>query len=128
LRSSKIDIPRVKTLSLIHDIGDFSIGDYLPQEKAKVNEHREIDYISMMGCYAGLRDLSYIRDLFNEYEAQSTPASRLARELDKMDALIQGHIYAEDFHDPNDFVRFMRDHLGHVHTEKLRRLVERLVP
>lgn len=122
------DIPKVKAFALLHDIGEFSIGDYLPHEKSKVNEAGEIDYISMMGCYSGLRDLSYIRQMFKDYEGQSSSEARLARELDKLDALIQGYIYQHSFPSSEDFSRFMRDNFAHIHNDRLRGLVERLVP
>ena len=122
------DIARVKALTLLHDIGEFHIGDYLPSEKADVNEPAEIDYISMMGGYTGLRDLGHIRDMFFEYEAQATKASRLARDIDKMDALIQGHIYRDDFKDAADFRAFMVSNFSAIHDERLRAMVQRLVP
>jgi 5'-deoxynucleotidase YfbR-like HD superfamily hydrolase len=124
----KYDVAHVRTLALMHDIGEFSIGDYLPAEKTSVNEAREIAYIAAMGSYEKLRDLSYVRDLFNEYEAQSTPESKLARELDKMDALIQAHIYQNYFPDAQDYRSFMLWHYKQIHDSRLRELVERIVP
>ncbi|HEY5712621.1 MAG TPA: HD domain-containing protein [Allosphingosinicella sp.] len=125
---SGINVSHVRTLTLLHDIGEFSIGDYLPQDKSSVNEAKEIDYISTMGCYNDLRDLAYVRDLFNEFEAQTTREARLARELDKMDALIQAYVYKEHFVEQGDYQRFMREHFQQVHTPKLRNLVSRIVP
>lgn len=121
-------VEHVRTLALLHDIGEFSIGDYLPADKTSVNEAREIAYIATMGSYEKIRDLSYVRDLFNEYEAQSTPESRLARELDKMDALIQAHIYQTDFPDLENYRAFMLWHFKQIHDTRLRDLVARIVP
>lgn len=123
-----VDITHVRTLTLLHDVGEFSIGDYLPQNKSTVKEAKEIEYISTMGCYAGLRDLAYIRAAFNEYEAQTTREAKLARELDKLDALIQAYIYNDHFTDKADYQEFMRDHYQQVHTPKLRNLVGPIVP
>jgi 5'-deoxynucleotidase YfbR-like HD superfamily hydrolase len=123
-----INVAHVRTLTLLHDIGEFSIGDYLPSDKTAVNEAREIDYISTMGCYRKLRDLNYVRAAFNEYEAQASREAKLARDIDKMDALIQGYIYREDFPDAANYQRFMRDHFQQVHDTRLRELVERIVP
>lgn len=122
-----IDVDQLQRLALFHDIGEFEVGDYEPGSKHLVDEDLEVDYVASMGCYRGLGDLKFVSDLFAIFESQSTPTARLARELDKLDALIQGYIYRDRFPSRENYESFVKDHVRHVVSLPLREFAERIM-
>lgn len=119
-----VDEAKLRSMILFHDVGEFEVGDYTPDEKHSIDEEQEVEYLSSMSCYDGLTNLSFLLTNFQEYENKSTPEAKLAFQLDKLDALIQAYIYKDRFSSLDDYLQFTRDQLRHITSPRLLKIVE----
>lgn len=81
---------------LVHDLAEAITGDVLPErsdEKSKRMELEVYEEIGLYGTYEGLADMSRTFLLWNEFEARQTLNAKIAKELDKIDNLVQLSIY-----------------------------------
>ena len=100
-RSEDIDLARLLKMCLIHDLGEAIGGDVpAPAQVAgspKAGQER-VDLLSLVEPLpaAGRRE---ILELWDEYEAASSPEARLAKGLDKLETILQ-HTQGRN---PDDF-------------------------
>lgn len=108
-----------------HDIGEAYIGDYLPSDGATKNKEREaVERIASLSAYAGLSAIQQVHAWFEEFESGATRVARLAREIDKLDAILQACKYSEKFGSAAERDHFLNDNLEMIRTAKLRQLAE----
>jgi putative hydrolases of HD superfamily len=100
-RAQDIDLARLLKMCLIHDLGEAIGGDVpAPAQVAgspKAGQER-VDLLSLVEPLpaAGRRE---ILELWDEYEAASSPEARLAKGLDKLETILQ-HTQGRN---PDDF-------------------------
>jgi len=92
-----IDLGRLLSLCVIHDLGEALGGDVPAPEQArlraegnetgKANAERR-DLVALLQPLPDARR-SEILDLWDEYEAASSPEARLAKALDKLETILQ---------------------------------------
>jgi putative hydrolases of HD superfamily len=85
-------------MTLIHDLGETIIGDYMPdtiktEEKKQLEDHAINDIISKIPWIV-IRD-NYIK-IWSEFRENKTDASRLIHLIDKLDMAIQAKYYMEN--------------------------------
>jgi putative hydrolase of HD superfamily len=100
-RAEDIDLARLLKMCLIHDLGE-AIGGDVPApaqvaDSPKAGQER-VDLLSLVEPLpaAGRRE---ILELWDEYEAASSPEARLAKGLDKLETILQ-HTQGRN---PDDF-------------------------
>ena len=81
----ELNIERVLTLCLVHDLPEVVVGDLTPHDdrSSKAKDER-----NAMGQLAP----EWV-PLLDEYESQSTPEAVFVRSLDKLDMALQAEIY-----------------------------------
>ena len=93
----------LKTL-LVHDLAECITGD-VPfakvTEKTKRKEREAFQYISMCRTYPGIANLEPCYQLWTEFESGATENARIARDLDKLDNLVQLYLYQRKARIPN---------------------------
>ena len=99
-RFPEVDTERLLKICLIHDLGEAISGDISAVEQppdGKADQERE----DLLTLTESLPDAARqeIVELWEEYEAASTPEARLAKGLDKLETILQ-HIQGEN---PADF-------------------------
>lgn len=80
---------------IIHDLGETYVGDLTPKEKTnedKKLEEMSFKYMSLMGTYNSINCID-IDALFCAFTHHDDINSKIARELDKLDNLLQLYIY-----------------------------------
>ena len=100
-----LDLERVLTLCLVHDLPEVIVGDLTPEDdrSTKVEDER-----AAMNAMA----LEWVY-LYDEYETQSTPEAIFVRSLDKLDMALQAHLYmANSELDLSPFIASARQTLG----------------
>lgn len=92
---SKTDVLQ---MVLIHDLGEAIIGDYTPDEATDAKRNGERDamtYIRMCGTYPYVSNLDDMFNQWSAFEHGSNENARIARDLDKLDNLVQLYIYSK---------------------------------
>jgi putative hydrolase of HD superfamily len=86
-----IDLARLLKMCLIHDLGE-AIGGDVPAPAQSVgtpkSEQERADLLQLSASLPPARQQE-ILELWNEYEAASSPEARLAKGLDKLETILQ---------------------------------------
>ncbi len=127
-RFPAVDFARLIGLCIVHDLGEAISGD-IPATEQDENVDKSIqERDDLLELLASLptRQRAEIVDLWDEYEAATTPEARLAKALDKLETLLQ-HTQGDN---PPDFdyrfnLRYGKQYtVGDPTVETLRRLID----
>ena len=101
----ELNLERVLTLCLVHDLPEVVVGDLTPRDDRSTKAE---DERAAMGQLAPEWVV-----LLDEYEAQSSPEAVFVRSLDKLDMALQAKVYMERSElDLNQFIESARKTLG----------------
>ena len=87
---------KILKMLLIHDWAEAVTGDILPEdhdEKMAIVERAIYTQIGMLGTYSGVAPMHCVEELWIEFEHRNTINSVLAKEIDRMENLVQLLIY-----------------------------------
>ncbi|MGB8936092.1 MAG: HD domain-containing protein [Candidatus Nitrosopolaris sp.] len=106
-----LDTERVMKMSILHDLPESIIGDYLPGEVTKkqkrLEENNAIDAI-LNSIPSYLR--SDYKGIWEEYILNKTDIARLVHAVDKVEMALQARKYAIEGCPPHRLVRFFDFH------------------
>lgn len=118
-----VDQHKVVELLLVHDWVMSVIPDVTPKngrygEKDELEEKGKAKVTDILGQKIG----KYYLDLFEEFKELKTPESRVARESDKLDTLMQGDSFEEET-GRNDILDEFLETYGPIFTTKAGRRI-----
>ncbi|MFO0954522.1 MAG: HD domain-containing protein, partial [Isosphaeraceae bacterium] len=90
-----VDVSRLVRLALVHDLAecDPGVGDITPYCGIDRAEKRRLEREAIDRLSALLPGGDALRDLWLEYEGETTPEARLVHELDALDMALQADAY-----------------------------------
>ena len=93
-----VDVQKVSTLCMIHDMAESIVGDITPHCGVSKEEKAQRELEAMEKLIADLPSEvgSNLMSLFNEFEAKETTESILAHDIDKLDMVLQAHCYENE--------------------------------
>jgi len=102
-----LDTERVMKMSILHDLPESIIGDYLPgqvtRKQKRLEENKAIDVIlNSIPCF--LR--SDYKEIWKEYVLNKTDIARLVHMVDKIEMALQARKYADEGCPLHMLVRF----------------------
>lgn len=88
--NESIDVLRTVTMVLIHDLVEIDAGDtFAYDERAKIGQHeREAAAADRIFGLLPPDQAARLREIWEEFEAQSTPEARFARTMDNLQPLM----------------------------------------
>ncbi len=92
---TNVDIYRVITILVLHEIGEVLIGDITPFDGVSPTEKSQIEAQAVADITDGLALKNRILDLFTEFEAHFTDDARFAHLCDKLEADLQAKVYQD---------------------------------
>ncbi|WP_337270155.1 5'-methylthioadenosine/S-adenosylhomocysteine nucleosidase family protein [Oryzifoliimicrobium ureilyticus] len=115
-------------LVLHHDVGETYLGDFHPNDrKTKEREPGEIQRISSLATYQDMQAMASIRDLYQRFEKlHADRIVSLARDFDKLDAVLQGYVYANKFPDQPNRRTFFEHYLAEIANDRVREIAEEI--
>jgi putative hydrolase of HD superfamily len=124
----KVDKNRVVEMLLIHDFVMAKMEDVTPKSgkyggKGELEE--EAKNLVVKSLPAEKRD-EYL-SLFNEFQAQETKESQVAREADKLETLLQGEVYEENTKKNDILDEFIETYSGVFKTRTGKKLFDEIV-
>ncbi len=85
LAPKELDLARVLSLCIVHDIPEVRVGDLTPHDDTSTKAEDELNAMKEMAPeWVGL---------FEEYEQGQTPEAKFVKQLDKLDMALQAEIY-----------------------------------
>jgi putative hydrolase of HD superfamily len=105
LAPKELDLTRVLSLCIVHDIPEVRVGDLTPHDDTSTKAEDELNAMTQMAPeWVGL---------FEEYEQGKTPEAKFVKQLDKLDMALQAEIYQSEFEIPlNEFIESARLRIG----------------
>ena len=89
LAPKELDLARVLSLCIVHDIPEVRVGDLTPHDDTSNKAQDELRAMTEMAPeWVGL---------FEEYEQGETPEAKFVKQLDKLDMALQADIYQTKF-------------------------------
>tara|TARA_B110000444_G_C18768823_1_gene561421 strand:- start:93 stop:566 length:474 start_codon:yes stop_codon:yes gene_type:complete len=88
LTPPELDLQRVLSLCIVHDVPEVRVGDLTPHDDTSTKAEDELK--AMQGLAP-----EWV-NLFEEYEQGQTPESKFVKQLDKLDMALQAEIYQAD--------------------------------
>lgn len=115
-----LDIGRCVQMALVHDLAEAHVGDITPVEgvtpemKHQLEEEAMHSFMHEMLSGEGNREVrERIWSLWEEYEARETPESKLVKDLDRLELVLQAVEY-ERSQDVRTLAPFYRGSLPHL--------------
>nr|XP_020442840.1 HD domain-containing protein 2 [Monopterus albus] len=123
-----LDKNRCIKLALVHDMAECIVGDIAPADNiSKAEKHRREEE-----AMRHLTDLlpeglkQEIYGLWEEYETQSSSESKLVKQFDLLEMILQAHEYEELEGTPGRLQEFFDSTIGHFHHPDVLQLVSSL--
>jgi 5'-deoxynucleotidase YfbR-like HD superfamily hydrolase len=121
--------PKVMQMLLIHDLAEARTGDFLPGERtdeARRKEEEVFGDIAMLGTYSGMAVLRDVAALWEEYQAGISVNARVAKEIDKLENLMQLWVYRAADVQIKDFDTWDKSMRAKVRTDPGRHVLQKL--
>ena len=102
---------KVLNMILLHDIGESYTGDIVSTQKTdkeKFVERQITRAIFMSSTYSEVSNLTYYKEIWDEFIKNSTINAKLAHEIDKIENLVQILTYRKAGKNINDFEQWKR--------------------
>ncbi|BEI96295.1 hypothetical protein CcaverHIS631_0112440 [Cutaneotrichosporon cavernicola] len=122
-----LDIPRCVMMALVHDLAEAYVGDFTPLEKVPGHVKADLEAKAMdsflnemLGGEGNAEARVRFRSLWEEYEARETPESKLVKDLDRLELVLQGVEYerSQGIDTLHPFFRSAITHLEHPSVRK----------
>lgn len=123
-----IDKDRCVKMALVHDMAECIVGDITPACGVSKEEKftREWNAMNELGQLAGSVAEKEFKELWQEYESQSTPESNAVKDLDIFDMILQAHEYELRMEDPGRLQEFFDSTNGKLKHPKVVEWAEEL--
>lgn len=124
------DKQKILKMVLIHDLAEAITKDVLPEDSNDESKRRErevYDEIAVLGTYDGLGKLREVTDLWKEFEARTSLNAKIAKDIDKLENLLQLWAYNEDGYSIDDFENWNRELIDAINTAPGLHVLDRLL-
>ncbi|XP_028996421.1 HD domain-containing protein 2 [Betta splendens] len=123
-----MDKDRCIKLALVHDMAECIVGDIAPSDNISKAEKHQREEEAMQHLTGLLPDglKQEIFGLWEEYETQSSPESRMVKEFDLLEMILQAHEYEELEGTPGRLQEFFDSTNGRFHHPHVLELVRTL--
>ena len=89
LAPKELDLARILSLCIVHDIPEVRVGDLTPHDDTSTKAADELKAMTEMAP-------EWV-SLFEEYEQGQTPEAKFVKQLDKLDMALQAEKYQDEF-------------------------------
>jgi len=122
--------PRIMEMLLIHDLAEARTDDFLPGERtdpARLKEEEVFSEIALLGTYSEMAVLRDVATLWDEYRMGSTINAQVAKDIDKLENMMQLWIYRAAGATIKDFDDWdKKDIRGKISTDAGRHVLQKL--
>ena len=97
-----LDLSKVLSMCLVHDVAEIVVGDLTPHDAIQGEEKHDLERAGM------LKIAPQWVDLFDEYEQGTSEEARFVKTMDKLDMGLQDMNYQQHGLDLNEFINSAR--------------------
>lgn len=104
-------------MSLVHDLAECIVGDITPYCGVDIGEKLRLEDKAMKELTQTIGESgSEIYKLYKEYEAQSTEESKIVKDLDRLDMILQAYEYEKNLNQPGRLEEFFESTANKFHN------------
>ncbi|MBN2829911.1 MAG: HD domain-containing protein [Candidatus Cloacimonetes bacterium] len=120
----ELDILKVLTLSILHEIGEVYVGDITPVDGISEAEKYEAEKAAVERVFATFERGEEYVELWKEFEKGVTPEAKFIKQIDKLEMGMQAYNYAQ--HGYNRMTEFLDTTKRVVTDERLQKFTKDL--
>lgn len=121
----ELDTCQVLRLALLHDFGEVYAGDIVPSQNMPPEEKHRLEREAVEKIFRRMPSGERYLDLWEAYEAGSTPEARFVRQIDRLEMAFQASIY--EYQEMGDLQEFYDSALAALSDPKLLEVIESLL-
>lgn len=106
LAPKELDVQRILSIALVHDLPEVITGDITPHDNISKKEKQRLEKDAAQRLLP-----ADLYELWLEYEENQTPEARFVHQIDKLDMLIQAENYSKKA-DTSEFITSAKEKLG----------------
>jgi putative hydrolase of HD superfamily len=123
-----LDVKKVTTMSLIHDLAESLVGDYTPDEislikKKKLENNAMKEILSSLPATVAKK----YGKIWNEYQKAETKEAKLVHEIDKLEMAFQARKYLERGYNKDKLLEFLKSADKEIKNEYLRKILNKII-
>ena len=96
IKPQNLDINKVITMLMLHETEEIIIGDLTPVDPRLATQKQD-GHKAVLEIFKDFEHPEHFLDLIEEFEENSTPEARFARQCDKFEADLQARLYEANF-------------------------------
>jgi len=119
---------KIIKMVLLHDIAESKIGDYTPEQLSK-EKKTELENNAFNEIIKNLPNLikSQYLQIWQEYQENTSPESKLVHQIDKLEMVLQANIYKKDGHSQEKLESFFESAKMDIIDPKLKELFMEII-
>lgn len=123
-----LDIKKVTTMSLIHDLAESLVGDYTPDE-ISLNQKKKLENNAIKEILSSLPATisKKYEKIWNEYQKAKTKEAKLVHEVDKLEMAFQARKYLDEGYDKDKLVEFLKSADKEIKNQYLRKILNKII-
>ncbi len=120
----ELDISKVMSLALIHDLPEVFTGDHTPSDNVTPKQKEVGESKAFKQLFSGFKGADGYQKLWKEYSKQSSAEAKFVAQIDKIEMVLQASIYEKmTRHDLQDFYDSV---LSVITSPKLRKILQQI--
>ena len=121
----ELDAELILRMMLMHDLGEVYIGDIVPQDQISPETKSQLERQAVNQIFANLPEGDAYIQLWDEFEAASSPEARFVRQIDRLEMALQAGLY--EHQGEHNLQEFFDSADQAVYDPRLRRIFEAML-
>jgi putative hydrolase of HD superfamily len=119
---------KILKMVLLHDLAESKIGDFTPEQKNKENKIKlENTAFNEIIEYLPESIKNEYLEIWNEYQENTSPESKIIHQIDKLEMALQAKIYQNEGHSNEKLESFFESAKIGITNPKLKELFTKIV-
>ncbi len=122
------DSEKILKMVLLHDLAESKIGDYTPKQLSKEKKNK-LENNAFYEIIKNLPDLikSQYLQIWQEYEENNSPESKIVHQIDKLEMVLQAKIYEKEGYSQKKLESFFESAKIDITDPKLKELFTKII-
>ncbi len=122
------DSEKILKMILLHDLAESKIGDYTPKQLSKEKKNK-LENNAFYEIIKNLPDLikSQYLQIWQEYEENNSPESKIVYQIDKLEMVLQAKIYEKEGYSQEKLESFFESAKIDITDPKLKELFTKII-
>lgn len=123
-RERNLDVEKVLTIALIHEVCEVITGDITPHDNIPVEKKQQMETDAAAEILKPIDPNGELLELWKDFEYERTPEGKLVKQLDRIEMVMQAADYEKQYDvDLEEFFRFTGEKITDPELEEIYRQI-----